>query len=465
MSDSTSSGWPDGLLLAYYGDDFTGSTDAMEAMSAAGVPTVLFLEVPTPAMLQRFPQVRCIGLAGSSRGRDPAWMEAELPAAFASLAALGAPILQYKVCSTFDSSPHTGSIGCAIDLGVRHMRGNWSPMIVGAPRLKRYQVFGNLFAAVDGVGYRLDRHPTMAQHPVTPMQESDLRRHLGQQTERRIELIDMLQLRQDNAPARLPALSGADVPVVMIDVLDDETLQAAGRLIWEQRGDGVFSASSSGLQYALAAYWRELGLLPQQATLPVADSVPAIAAVSGSCSPVTAGQIRWARDNGFLTERLDLQRALDPATRDSEVGRVVDLAAASIRRGASALIYSAEGPQDPSVINFDSIATGAGMTRAQAARCIGTTLAQAMRLLLDQVDVKRIVVAGGDSSGEVASALEISALSVIAGMAPGAPLCRAWSERARRDGLQIVLKGGQIGSVSFFGDVVAGNPIFPEPGK
>ena len=58
------------------------------------------------------------------------------------------------------------------------MPGRWSPMIVGAPRLARYQVFGNLFAAVDGVGYRLDRHPTMSRHPVTPMDEADLRVHL-----------------------------------------------------------------------------------------------------------------------------------------------------------------------------------------------------------------------------------------------------------------------------------------------
>jgi uncharacterized protein YgbK (DUF1537 family) len=452
-------GAQEGLLLAYYGDDFTGSTDAMEAMTAAGVPTVLFLDVPTPAMLKRFPQARCVGLAGSSRGRDPEWMRAQLPAAFAGLAALGAPILQYKVCSTFDSSPRIGSIGCAIDLGVRHMPGRWSPMIVGAPRLKRYQVFGNLFAAVDGIGYRLDRHPTMSRHPVTPMQESDLRLHLREQTARRIELIDMLQLRQGSAAERVRMLGGADVPVALIDVLDEETLLAAGRLVWEQRGDGVFTASSSGLQYALAAHWREQGLLPQQSALPVAESVSAIAAVSGSCSPVTAAQIRWARDNGFQVERLDLGRALDPLARNSELARVVEIAAAAIRRGISALIHSAEGPDDPAVTGFDAIAAGAGLARAEAARQVGACLAEAMRRLLDEANLQRVVVAGGDSSGEVASTLGIDALTVIAAMAPGAPLCRAWSGDARRDGLQIVLKGGQIGGVSFFGDVRAGRPM------
>jgi uncharacterized protein YgbK (DUF1537 family) len=443
--------WPDGPLLAYYGDDFTGSTDAMEAMTAAGVPTVLFLAVPDAALLARFPDARCIGIAGSSRGRSPAWMDAELPQAFAALAALRAPILHYKVCSTFDSSPAIGSIGRAIDLGTQAMRGRWSPTIVGAPRLKRYQVFGHLFAAVDGVGYRLDRHPTMSRHPVTPMGESDLRRHLGAQTTRRIELIDMLQLRAGNAAQRADALAGDDVPAVLIDVLDDETLAAAGRLVWEQRGAGLFSASSSGLQYALAAHWRALGLVPKEPSLPEASAVDALAVVSGSCSPVTAAQIAWARANGFRTERLRLTHALDERLREAEIERVVAIATAALGQGTSPLIFSAEGPDDDTVMRFDQLAREAGLARPDAARRVGRALAEVMTRLLDRARPTRIVVAGGDSSGEVASALDIQALTVTAGLSPGAPLCRAWSSNPDRDGLEIVLKGGQIGQQDFFG--------------
>lgn len=454
MTDASKAAWPDGLLLTYYGDDFTGSTDAMEAMTAAGVPTLLCLQAPSPDLLARFPGVRCVGLAGSSRGRSPQWMDDALPRAFASLAALGAPILQYKVCSTFDSSPQTGSIGRAIDIGVKHMRGSWSPMIVGAPRLRRYQAFGNLFAAVDGEGYRLDRHPTMSRHPVTPMNEADLRVHLGRQTERRIELIDFVQLRSTQAEARLHALLHDDeAPVVLIDVLDEETLAAAGKLVWEARGEGVFTASSSGLQYALAAHWRASGLVPRTPGLPAAPPVDVIAAVSGSCSPVTAGQIRWARDNGFSVERLDLRRALDAQSREAETERVVGIAAQAVSEGRSPLIFSAEGPDDPAVLDFDAIAANAELSRAEAARRVGETLADVMRRLLDRAPLRRVVVAGGDSSGEVASTLGIAALSVAAGMAPGAPLCRAWSDDPARDGLEIVLKGGQIGGASFFGTV------------
>lgn len=453
------SGMPEGLLLAYYGDDFTGSTDAMEALAAAGLPTLLCLEPPTPELLQRFPGLRCVGLAGSSRGRSPEWMNSELPRAFEALAQLGAPILHYKVCSTFDSSPAVGSIGRAIDIGVRQMHGRWSPTIVGAPRLKRYQAFGNLFAAVDGVGHRLDRHPTMSRHPVTPMHEADLRLHLAEQTTRRLELIDLVQLRSGTAAERLSQLADDDVPVVFLDVLDDETLLEAGRLVWEGRGRGLFSASSSGLSYALAAYWRSLGWLPEAAALPAADPVAAIAAVSGSCSPVTAAQIRWARANGFVTERLRLDAALAAGDGDAEIERCIAVATESLGAGHSVVVFSAEGPDDASVTGFDAIAARAGLSRADAARRVGHALAQVMRRLLDRVALNRVVVAGGDSSGEVASALSIRALAVAAAMAPGAPLCRAISDHAGRDGLEIVLKGGQMGAPSFFGAVRAGRPL------
>ena len=448
---SASPAWPDGPLLAYYGDDFTGSTDAMEAMAAAGVPTVLFLSNPTPQMLARFPDAHCIGIAGSSRGRSPAWMDAELPKAFAALAALGAPILHYKVCSTFDSSPEIGSIGRAIELGTQAMPGRWSPTIVGAPRLRRYQVFGNLFAAVDGVGYRLDRHPTMSRHPVTPMGESDLRRHLAGQTTRRIELIDMLQLRDGTAARRVDALTDDDVPIVLIDVLDEETLAAAGRLVWERRGDGLFSASSSGLSYALAAHWRALGLLPKEPSLPPRSAADAIAVVSGSCSPVTAAQIAWARANGFRADRLQLPNALDDRLREAEIERLVSIATRALAQRMSPLIFSAEGPDDDTVTRFDQLASAAGLSRPEAARRVGATLAEVMKRLLDRARPTRVVVAGGDSSGEVTSALDIEALTVTAGLSPGAPLCRAWSTNPARDGLEIVLKGGQMGAADFFG--------------
>jgi uncharacterized protein YgbK (DUF1537 family) len=64
----------DSLLVSYYGDDFTGSTDVMEALASNGVPTVLFLGIPRPELLERFRECRAIGIAGTSRSENPDWI-------------------------------------------------------------------------------------------------------------------------------------------------------------------------------------------------------------------------------------------------------------------------------------------------------------------------------------------------------------------------------------------------------
>src|SRR5258705_12996178 len=107
------------LLLAYYGDDFTGSTDVMEALSRANLKTVLFLEPPSPKVLAKFPNLRAFGVAGGSRAMSRSEMQRALPRAFRALKATKARFIHYKTCSTFDSSPAIGSIGKAIELGRR----------------------------------------------------------------------------------------------------------------------------------------------------------------------------------------------------------------------------------------------------------------------------------------------------------------------------------------------------------
>ena len=156
----------------------------MEATAFAGLDTVLFLSPPPADRLRTFASARVIGIAGVARAQSPQWMDDNLPPIFDLLGATGAPIVHYKVCSTFDSAPHIGSIGRAIEIGSRRFDG-WTPMIVADPGMGRYQACGNLFAAVRGDVYRLDRHPVMSRHPVTPMDEADLGRHLARQTNRR----------------------------------------------------------------------------------------------------------------------------------------------------------------------------------------------------------------------------------------------------------------------------------------
>ncbi|MBN9346414.1 MAG: four-carbon acid sugar kinase family protein, partial [Devosia sp.] len=171
---------PEGVLVAWYGDDFTGSAATMEVLAFAGLASVLFLDIPTAEDLARFPGARGIGIAGIARSKPPQWMDENLPPVFAALATIGAPVSHYKICSTLDSAPHVGSIGRAIDLAAPILGGAWHPLIVAAPPIGRYQAFGTLFALYDGAVHRLDRHPTMSRHPVTPMHEGDVRRHLAQ---------------------------------------------------------------------------------------------------------------------------------------------------------------------------------------------------------------------------------------------------------------------------------------------
>jgi 3-oxoisoapionate kinase len=178
--------------------------------------------------------------------------------------------------------------------------------------------------------------------------------------------------------------------------------------------------------------------------------------VSGSCSPMSALQIQWARANGFATERLDIAKCLNPQQVDAEIARLVSGALAAIAQNISSLVFSAEGPDDPSVLNFDATAAAAQMRKSDAAARVGQVLAEIMRQVLDASPIRRIVVAGGDSSGAVGSHLGIRALTVAAGMAPGVPLCRAWSDDPKRDGLEVALKGGQLGLPNFYGQVRSG---------
>lgn len=416
---------PEGLVLAWYGDDFTGSGAVMEVLSFAGLPAVLFLDPPTPAMLARFPGVRAVGLASDARTRGPDWMRAELPRAFAALRALGAPMLHYKVCSTFDSSPETGSIGVAAEIGMEP--GEVVPLILGAPAIGRWQAFGNLFArAGDGI-HRLDRHPTMARHPVTPMDDADVCAHLARQTDARTALIDLLDLKAGRGSARLAEERAARGGIVALDVIDDQTLEAAGADIWEAQP--AFVIGSQGVEYALVAAWRAAGLIGVPDNAPPLEPVERIAVVSGSCSPVTSAQIDHAEADGFDVIQLDpsdvdWESALEIAT---------EAALASLSAGRSPLVATARGASDPGVRDGGRIGTGLGRLLDRLVREAGVT---------------RAVIAGGDTSSFAARGLGLMALTAENPVAPGAALLRG--HRADGGSLEIALKGGQMGPPEYF---------------
>ena len=308
---------PSGRLVTFYGDDFSGSTDVMEVLAANGLETVLFLDVPQEHQLERFPNCRAIGIAGCSRSQSPAWMTANLPRIFRSLQELQTPLCHYKTCSTFDSSPQVGSIGRALEIGQEIFGSPYVPLVVGAPALRRYCLFGNLFATVDGETHRLDRHPTMSRHPVTPMAESDLRVHLAAQTSKRIGLLDILALQRNLPEEALQRLLEEGSEVILFDILDEASLRQAGSLLWNSRSQPQsFLVGSSGVEYALTSWWRSQGLLPPPVEFPSAGETDRILVVSGSGSPVTEGQIRWAMARGFACVAIDVSRFLEHDERD-----------------------------------------------------------------------------------------------------------------------------------------------------
>lgn len=448
------------LLLTFYGDDFTGSTDVMESLVLGGVPTVLFLEPPSTEFIAReFPQVRAVGVAGVSRSMTPTQMNAELPAQFSALKALGAPLFHYKICSTFDSAPTVGSIGHAIEIGREIFAPNSIPMMVGAPALRRYVAFGNLFAVFSDVVYRLDRHPTMSRHPITPMDESDLRLHLSKQTSRKIGLIDLLQLANsdDTLADRFHSLSAEGHEIILFDTLDNTHLLKIGRLVWSLRGDQpIFVVSSSGIEYALVAHWQQSGLIAAPDPLPTPGRVDQLLVISGSAAPQTAAQIDWALANGFHSIRLDSAALVDPDRVDAARASVLDETLNALNAGRSVILFSAHGPDDPAIVQTAQHMQALGLAPQRVGALLGEQQGLILRTVLEHKPLKRVCVAGGDTCGHTARQLGIYALEIVIPVAPGSPLCRARSHTPLFDGLEISLKAGQVGKPDYFGGILRG---------
>jgi len=420
------------ILLAFYGDDFTGSTDALEFITRAGAKAVLFIEPPTAEQLQQFPQLDVIGVAGKTRALSPVQMEEILIPAFEQLKASGAKQVHYKVCSTFDSSPAVGSIGKAIDCGAEVFQNKLIPVLGGAPSLGRYCVFGNLFARM-GIGsngkiYRLDRHPSMSKHPVTPADESDLRLHIGKQTEKKIGLIDITQIEQ---PIEQWTALLTDEKVVLVDVMDETQLEKIGEWMQELDDKTLFSVGGSGVEAALGNYWNKTKLLQPVTQWQQPDKAVPVLVVSGSCSPVTAAQIEWAKANGFEEVNVDAQKTVDEGTVDVAVFNHV---AVLLQKQKHVIVH-----------------TGSKQTANLSSEKLGTALGTIAKHALLHSNVKRVVVAGGDTSSYAARAMGIDAVEMIAPIVSGAPLCKAYSKNEKINGLEVNFKGGQVGAEDYFG--------------
>ncbi len=435
------------LLLSYYGDDLTGSTDVMEALASNGVETVLFMDVPDSSLLERFSHCRAIGLAGTSRSETPEWMDDHLTPAFAWLKGLNAAICHYKVCSTFDSSSRIGNIGKAVEIGKALFGQNYVPLLVGAPQLKRYTAFGHLFAAYQGEMYRIDRHPVMSRHPVTPMAEADLRLHLKEQTALQTRLADLSMLAATDADERIDALCRSADGMVLFDVDSAESQVHAGRQLWRLTPDkGWFVAGSSGVEYALLTAWSKAGLTQGRKVFPLPGKVDRLAVVSGSVSPTTERQIRNATENGFTGINLDPIELLGE-NGSIVLERAVVAGIETLENGRSVILNTALGPSADRGGDIDRVPG----SRHRLGRMLGTIL----RRLVSEQQLTRAVIAGGDTSSHALRELDVTALTTLLPLpqTPGSPLCTAYGSNAATNGLQIALKGGQVGSDAYFSQI------------
>jgi len=417
------------ILLAYYGDDFTGSTDALEFLYRAGLKTMLFIEPPTIEQLKAYPDLDAYGVAGKTRSLSPTAMENVLVDAFKQMKATNPRHIHYKVCSTFDSSPTIGSIGKVMDIASTVFKQDVTPVIGGAPHLGRYCVFGNLFAAM-GIGsngqiHRLDRHPSMSKHPITPMDEADLRVHLSKQTNQEIGLIDVLQLDKP-FPCWLENTANKNV---LIDAFTDSHLKRIGEWI-NDFAKTSFVIGGSSVEVALGIYWNQKQIVKAQFTPVAFYKAQPLLVVSGSCSPVTASQIAYAKLNGFEELIMDANAVANNGQVEVQLlNQVVQL----LLRQKNVIVH-----------------TGNKEAKSLPSEKLGTVLGLIAKSAIEQVGIKRVVIAGGDTSSYAARAMEINAVEMIAPVVVGAPLCKAYSNNKSVNGLEVNFKGGQVGSENYF---------------
>ncbi len=429
------------LLLAFYGDDFTGSTDALEFLCRAGAKTMLFIDPPTVEQLNKYPDLQAIGVAGKTRSMSPVAMEEVLFPAFQQLQQLKPRHVHYKVCSTFDSSPTIGSIGKAIETGAAVFNNKFIPLLVAAPSLCRYCLFGNLFAKMglgsDGKIFRLDRHPSMSKHPVTPATESDLRLHAAKQTAMQINLLDILQLGRSQNELReiIDGFTADNKSIVLIDALYETHLQPIGELMdtYAQQ-ETLFSAGSSGIEMALGNYWNTQGILKTKSEWNEPGKADPLLVISGSCSPVTSEQIAWARINGFEEIVIDIHTTPGSTEIKNKMETSCFETISYLKKGKSVIVH-----------------TGQKLAENLSAETTGTALGLIAKEAVKQANIKRLVISGGDTSSYAARALAIEAVTMIAPLVAGAPLCKAISVDKTIDGLEVNFKGGQVGAADYFG--------------
>ena len=428
-----------GPLVSFYGDDFTGAAENLAQFHAHGLRSRLYFEPADPKrVLAEAAELDVVGIAGVARSRAPAQMQGLLREAFTLFGRLGTRLNQYKICSTFDSAPEVGNFAVAVAEGLRIWPQALLPVLPAIPDFGRYTAFSNHFSRHRGEILRLDRNPALVEHPSTPMTESDLRLHLralGFDGSSSIMLPELSASPEELAELLERRGQGA-VPVVL-DTIDNSQLVRVCSAIWilAQRRD-LFCLAAQGLPQGIGgAIAAGLGREPR----PTAFKTPGPGLVlSGSCSPHTAAQLDQAERAGWVMVELPVED-LTGEQRDRAVQAVVPPLLEALGAGRSIAIYTARGH---ATRTFE----------ADRAPAVGAALCQLFRVAVSRAGLRRAIFAGGDSSSFAMRHSGAYALEIAGSTGRQAShICRLIADD-ELDGVEVILKGGQAGSETFFLD-------------
>ena len=408
------------MLLGCIGDDFTGSSDLANTLTKAGMRVTQYCGLPSEPADDT---VDAGVVALKSRTIPVADAVACSLAAAQWLIDQGCRQFFFKYCSTFDSTPK-GNIGPVVEALMERLGAAISIVCPAFPATGRSVYQGHLF-----VQDRLLSESGMEHHPLTPMTDPDIRRWLARQTRQEVGHVDAMTVFRGSEAIRAGIDRQKELgrPIVVMDAVRDEDLLAIGAAVRDLK----LVTGGSGVALGLPENFRREGLLSTDGSVWEGDTGRA-AILSGSCSTMTRTQIaRYAQCNPIL--QLEPQALMEG---DLQPGEVVDWAMKTTAETAP-LVYSSADPKE---------------VKAAQDRYGRETVAVALEdffaetaLGLTSAGVRRLVVAGGETSGAVVAGLGIGALEIGPEIAPGVPALKA-SDRP----LWLTLKSGNFGDEEFF---------------
>lgn len=377
------------ITLGAVADDFTGATDLANNLVRAGMRCVQLIGVPNGDIDVKDADAVVIALKSRSCSIDEA-ISGSL-AAINWLMEQGACQLYFKYCSTFDSTDQ-GNIGPVADALLDRLGADQTVMVPAFPANGRTVYQGHLF-----VGDRLLNDSGMQHHPLTPMLDADLARVLGRQTPHHVGLLSHNSLSQGNleAKSRLEEMACAGVRHVICDTLYDEDFDTLAKAVV----DFPLVTGGSGLAQALPEQYRQQGWLEDVAQ-PGRLSPPSGSALvlSGSCSQTTLKQVEHflAQYPGFSLDPLEL------ADGEAHFQAALSFVRQHLKTDKPVMVFASA---DPERVKLAQLSLGV----AEAGELVEHALGRLASILVEE-GVGRLVVAGGESSGAVVSALGVRQL-------------------------------------------------------